>query len=216
MTEKAQHNEGIFDDELVVKLAKLAKVTKPDAISGFSSALRAFGAEARATLSSMPSEFSKHSPFDATHAERIKWFDDELLDPLGRLIEALGPHNRAWFSMWPHDVVDDLKPDFDQLREELEGLQLMAQNAVLNLVIHRRVKLQYNDALRYHIVARTAALLDDHAPDFKPSRGTYNREDKLSDGRYPFVIRTVFAEITGEWEQLDHLIQEMVDERRDK
>lgn len=216
MTEKAEHTEGIFDDELVVKLAKLAKIAKPDAISGFSSALREFGAGARATLASMPSKFSMHSPFDATHSERIKWLDDQVLDPLDKLIEALGLHNRAWLSMWPQDVVDELRPDFDHLREELEGLQLMARNAVLNLVIHRRAKLLYNDLFRYHIVAQTAAILDDHAPDFKPSRGTYNREDMLSDGRYPFVIRTVFAEITGEWEKLDHLIQEMVDERRDK
>lgn len=204
----------LFSAMVMADIAKSANLTSQDDINKLAVALREFGLEIRNVLASMPSGFTQHSPFEATLSERIKWLDEKVLEPLIELLDALEPENRPYFSMWPHDVVDELKPDLDELAEGLKALQLMAQNTVINLVVHRRTRLPYDDFLRLRIVQWTAGILDDLAPSLKPSRGTYDRESKKFCGNYPHVIRAVFKEITGEDEPLDHLIKEVVELRR--
>lgn len=209
-------NLELFSGKVMADIAKSANLTSQEDIDGLAVALREFGLEIRGVLASMPSDFKPHSPFDATLSERVDWLDTQVLNPLNRLLNALEPENRPYFSMWPHDVDEGLKRNLDELAEGLKVLQLMAQNTVINLVIHRRTKLPYNDLLRLHIVQRTAGILDDLVPNLKPSRGTYDRESKTFSGNYPHVIRTVFKEITGKEEPLDHLIKEVVELRREK
>ena len=122
MTEIGKDAAELFGDAVITKIAKPAKVTGRDAIDKLAVVLREFGTEVRATLASMPSTFIPPSPFDATLSERIGWLDTEVLNPLERLIGALGQDNRAWFSMWPYDVVSELKPDFDHLPPALDAL----------------------------------------------------------------------------------------------
>jgi len=56
--------------------------------------------------------------------------------------------------------------------------------------------------------------LEQALPDLKPSRGTYDKDTKGFNGAYPDLIRAIYKEITGESEQLDRQIKELIDERR--
>ena len=151
-------NLELFSGKVMADIAKSANLTSRDDIDKLAVALREFGLEFRGVLASMPSDFTRHSPFDATLSERVDWLDTQVLNPLHKLLNALEPENRPYFSMWPHDVVEGLKPNLDELAEGLKVLQLMAQNTVISLVVHRRTKLPYNDFLRLRIVQWTAGI----------------------------------------------------------
>lgn len=194
--------------------AKETKFADTERLAALTSRLEALAAHYRDVLSSMPNEFDRFAPFDATLSERVDWLDTEVLNPLKRLIAAVGPENQPWFSLWPHEVVDELKPNFDVARGQLEHLQLMAQNVVINLVVHRKASLPFNEFLRFHIVSDIAAVLGDVLPELQPSRGTYSKLQGEFVGRYPAIIRAAYHAITGEAHSLDRLIKEIVEQRR--
>lgn len=216
VTDTKPTDEPPFPRSVAEAIAKEAKITDPADKAALIARLDDLATYFRDVASNMPSDFDRFSPFDATLTHRVNWLDTEVLNPLKRLIEAVKPENRAWFSMWPHDVVDELKPDFDTIREQLEALRLLAQNTVINLVVHRRTGLPYNEFLRFRLVSSLAAILDDVAPALKPSRGTYSKERGEFIGRYPAIIRMAFEAITGKSDSLDRLLKELVDTRRKK
>ncbi|KUR79065.1 hypothetical protein [Novosphingobium sp. FSW06-99] len=216
MTEPVEPIEPAFPRRVLKAIIDEAKITDPDRQAILAERLDYLAAYYRDVLSSMPNEFDRFAPFDATLTERVDWLDIEVLNPLKRLIDALSPENRAWFSLWPNDVIDELKPDYDAARAQLENLRQMAQNVVINLVVHRRTGLPFNEFLQFHIVTDIAKVLKEVVPELKPSRGTYLKEPKGFHGRYPAIVRMVFEAITGKADSLDRLIKELVDQNRRK
>lgn len=216
MTEPTAIDEAPFPRSVIDSITKEAKITDPVQRAALTERLDYLATHYREVLSTMPNDFDHYAPFDATLTERVDWLDTEVLNPLKRVIEAVSPENQPWFSLWPNDVIDELKPDFDAVRAQLEALRLMAQNVVLNLVVHRRLGLPFNEFLRFHIFTDIVNILNKVVPDLKPSRGTYSKEEGEFVGRYPAIIRQVFQGITGKAESLDRLIKEVVDQRRQK
>lgn len=137
-----------------------------------------------------------------------------MLHPLLKLIPALQPDNRFMLSLWPQEVNAELMPDLDEVTKHLDHLQLLAQNVAVMLAVYRRLDLPHGALIRHHIVASSVAALERALPKLKPRRGTYDKETKGFNGVYPDVIRAIYKEITGEDEQLDRLIKEQIDERR--
>lgn len=203
----------LFGHAAMADIASDAGLTDSTQITRLRDRLCSLGAEFRRVISSIPCDLP-NAPSNYTHSERLAWVDAQVLNPIKKLLDALDPTNQHMLSLWPNEVVDEIMPDFEEVRRQLESLQLLAQNVAIAIVMHRRTDLPFGPLIRFQIVAATAAALDEFVPNLKPSRGTYDATTKQYHGRYPAIIRRVFLEITGLHEQLDRLIQEQVDQRR--
>lgn len=208
------NSDAPFGDGAILRIAGIAGVTNdPDAMARLTEVLIPLGREYRRVISITPSELDR-SPSKDSLSERLDWVDRQVLNPLLRLIPALHPDNRFMLSLWPQEVAPDLMPDLDEVAKHLDHLQLLAQHVALMLVTYRRLDLPHGALIRHHIVAASVEALERALPDLKPGRGTYDKETKGFNGVYPDVIRAIYKEITGEDEQLDRLIKEQVDLRR--
>ncbi|MXP28881.1 hypothetical protein GRI58_08605 [Porphyrobacter algicida] len=197
-----------------MRIAEIAGVANDaDAVARLKVVLVPLGREYRRVISITPSELDR-SPSKDSLSQRLEWLDTQVLNPLMKLNAALHPDNRSMLSLWPQEVNPDLMPDLDEVARHLDHLQLLAQHVALMLVTYRRLDLPHGALIRHHIVAASVDALERALPDLKPRRGTYDRETKGFNGVYPDLIRAIYKEITGEDEQLDRLIKEQVDERR--
>jgi hypothetical protein len=160
----------------------------------------------RRVMATTPTEFSL--------SQRLEWLDTQVLNPLTKLIPAVGPDARKMFSMWPEEIEERLLPDLDEVGKHLEHLQLLARNVAIVVAKYRFHDLPFGQLIRYRIVDSIADAVAEALPQLKPSRGTYDKETKGFNGIYPGLIRAIYQEITGESEQLDHLIKEQVKQRR--
>lgn len=203
----------LFDEGVIVTIASDAGLTDPAQIATLQERLQAIGTEFRRVIAATPNDLPGR-PSSHTHSERLDWLDAQVLNPIEKLLGALDPSQRHMLSLWPNEVVDEIMPDFDEVRRQVEHLQLLARNLAITIAMHRKADLPFGPLIRFQIVAATASILDELAPSLKPSRGTYDAATKQYHGRYPAIIRRIFLEITGLHEQLDRLIQEQVDQRR--
>ncbi|WP_338445849.1 hypothetical protein V5F89_11925 [Pelagerythrobacter marensis] len=197
------------------EIADIAGVAGKGAIADLQTRLKAVGTEYRRVISITPCDLPG-APSGDTLSQRLAWVDAQLLNPVERLLEALEPENRHMLSLWPEEPNADLIPDYDEIAEQLENLQLLGKNLAIIIAKYRFHDLPPGPLIRYRIVAAIAEVLDDALPDLRPSRGTYDVSTKQFHGVYPALIRRIFLEITGLHEQLDRLIKEQVDERRQR
>lgn len=209
------HNQTteLFGEVVMREIAGNAGLTDPADVARLQARLQSIGAEFRRIITTTPNDLPGR-PSAHTHTERLDWLDAQVLNPIEKLLAALDPSQRHMLSLWPNEVVDELMPNFEAVRRQVEHVQLLAQNLAITIAMHRKADLPFGPLIRFRIVAATAAVLDELAPNSKPSRGTYDATSKRYHGRYPAIIRRVFHEITGLHEQLDGLIQEQVDQRR--
>jgi hypothetical protein len=214
LKDTANEPDGLFNDAVMVEIAKLAKADDDHvAISILQTKLRSIGEEYRRVISITPSSL-RGAPSSHTLSQRLDWVDAKLLNPIDRLLEALDPENRHMLTLWPEEPSPELIPDYDNIAEQLRNLKLLGQNLAIILAKYRHYDLQPGPMIWYNIVAAIAAALDETLPKLRASRGTFDRKAKRYYGRYPEVVRRIFQEITGAYEQLDALIKEQVDERR--
>lgn len=210
----ARDDDRPFGQEVLQKIAEIAGVADDlDAIERLRSVLVPMGEEYRRIIAIVPSELDR-APGHDSHSERLEWIDTQILNPLKKLVPALAEDRRYMLSMWPQELRPPTSPDWDSLLSNLEFLQDLARNVTLTLAFCRHHDLPLGSLLRYRIVSSAVTALEQALPDLKPSRGTYDKATKGFNGVYPDVIRAIYKEITGEDEQLDRLIKEQIDERR--
>ncbi len=203
-----------FGQEVLQEIARIAGVTDDiDAIDRLQAALVPIGKEYRRVLAMVPSELES-APGHDSHSERLEWIDTQILNPLKRLLPALAEDRRYMFSMWPQELRPPNMPDWNLLKNNLEFLQDLARNVTLTIVFCRHHDLALGSLLRFQIVSSAFTALAQALPDLKPSRGTYDKGTKGFNGVFPDLIRAIYKEITGETEQLDRQIKELIDERR--
>ena len=195
------------------EIAEIVGVADEAAIADLQARLKSIGTEYRRIISITPCDLPG-APSDDTLSKRLAWVDAQLLNPVEKLLEALDPENRHMLSLWPEEPNPKLIPDYDAIAEQLEKLQLLGKNLAIIIAKYRYHDLPPGPLIRYRIVAAIAAVLDEALPDLRPSRGTYDAASKRFHGVYPALVRRIFLEITGLHEQLDRLIKEQVDERR--
>lgn len=199
--------EGSSEGTEINRLAlKIRPRVSDDQLERLRSLLRPMRAHYRRVMATTPTEFSL--------SQRLEWLDTQVLNPLDKLLVAVGPDNRSMFSMWPEEVDDALLPDLDEVGKHLEHLQLFARNVAIVVAKYRFHDLPFGQLIRYRIVHAIADAVAEALPQLKPSRGTYDKETKGFNGIYPDLIRAIYQEITSEGEQLDHLIKEQVKQRR--
>lgn len=203
----------LFGERVMVEIASDAGLTDPAQVAKLQERLQSIGTQFQRIISTTPCDLPG-APSTHTHSERLDWLDTQVLNPIDKLLDALDPSQRHLLSLWPDEVVDEIMPDFDEVRRQVEHLQLLAHNLAITIVAHRKAELPFGPLIRFQIVAATARALEELVPNLKPSRGTYDATTKQYYGHYPAIIRRVFLEITGLHEQLDRLIQEQVDQRR--
>ncbi|WP_146037373.1 hypothetical protein [Novosphingobium guangzhouense] len=185
MNNSTEESDEPFKDAAIAKLAEIAGVAKDlDAVARLKHELVPLGREFRRIISITPSELDR-SPSSHTLTERLDWIDTQVLNPLDKLIPALGPDCRHLLSLWPQEVAPDLMPDLDEVTRHLEHLRLLARHVAVMLVTYRKHDLPHGLLIRNHIVVASAAALDRALPNLKPSRGTYDKKSKKFDGRYP-------------------------------
>jgi len=203
-----------FGQEVLQEIAGIAGVADDiDAVERLRAALVPMGREYRQIIGMVPSEL-KGAPGHESHSERVEWLDTQILNPLRRLLPALAEDRRYMFWMWPQEVRPHDLPDWDLLVSNLGFLEDLARNATLAIAFYRHHELSMGPLLRYRIVSSAMDALEQALPELKPSRGTYDKDTKGFNGAYPDLIRAIYKEITGETEQLDRQIKELIDERR--
>lgn len=203
----------LFGDATMTNIAEIARVTDEATLGLLRERLRAVATEYRRVISVTPCDMPG-APSDHTLSQRLAWVDVQLLNPLGKLLEALNPENRHMLSLWPEEVSTELIPECDAIAEQLKSLQVLGWNVAIMIAKYRHHELPHGPLIRYRIVAAITEVLDAALPDVRPSRGTYDATTKQFDGVYPALIRRIFLEITGLNEQLDRLIKEQIDQRR--
>ena len=203
-----------FDHDALQHIAGIARVADdPAAVERLRSALVPLGQPYRRVIAIVPSELDR-APGRDSHSERLEWLDTQILNPLKKLMPALAEDCRYMLSMWPQEVRPPNLPDWDLLLSNLQYLQDLARNAILTIAFLRYHDLPLGQLLRYRIVSSATEALAQALPNLKPSRGTYDQTTKGFNGVYPDLIRAIYKEITGEDEQLDRLIKEQIDDRR--
>lgn len=203
-----------FGQAALQEIAAIAGVADDiDAVEQLRAVLVPMGRAYRRIIAMVPSEL-KGAPGHESHSERLEWLDTQVLNPLKRLLPALAEDRRYMFSMWPQEVRPHDLPDWDLLVSNLGFLENLARNATLAIAFYRHHELSMGPLLRYRIVSSAMGALERALPDLKPSRGTYDKDTKGFNGAYPDLIRAIYKEITGESEQLDRQIKELIDERR--
>lgn len=204
----------LFGQEVLEEIARKAGFRDdPEAIERLRSALVPIGKEYRRIIAMVPSGLDR-APGHDSHSERLEWLDTQILNPLKKLLPALAEERRYMFSMWPQEVLPPDFPDWDLLLKNLEFLENLARNATLAIAFFRHHDLSMGPLLKYRIVSSAMDALGQALPKLKPSRGTYDHETKGFNGAYPDAIRAIYKEITGETEQLDRQIKELIEERR--
>ena len=210
----AKDDDRPFGEKALQDIAAIAKVfDDPDAVERLRSVLVPMGNEYRRIVSMVPSELERAPGHDG-HSERLEWIDTQILNPLKKLIPALAEGRRYMFSMWPQEVRPPDIPDWDLLLKNLEFLENLARNTTLATAFYLHHHVYMGPLLRYRIVSSAMDALGQALPNLKPSRGTYDKETKGFNGPYPDVIRAIYKEITGETEQLDRPIKELIEKRR--
>lgn len=203
-----------FGHDALQEIAGIAGVADDiDAVERLRTALVPIGNEYRRIIAIVPSEL-KRAPGDDSHSERLEWIDTQILNPLKKLVPALAEDRRYMLSMWPREVRPPDLPDWDLLLKSLEFLENLARNTTLAIAFYRHHDVYIGPLLRYRIAGSAMDALEQALPDLKPSRGTYDKDTKGFNGAYPDLIRAIYKEITGETEQLDRQIKELIDERR--
>lgn len=203
-----------FGQEVLQEIAAIATVADDiDAVERLRSALVPMGKEYRRIIAMVPSDL-EGAPGHDSHSERLEWLDTQILGPLKKLLPALAEDHRYMLSMWPQELRPPDLPDWDLLLKNLEFLENLARNATLAIAFYRHNDVYMGSLLKYRIVSCAMDALGQALPDLKPSRGTYDKETKGFNGTYPDLIRAIYKEITGETEQLDRQIKELIDEWR--
>lgn len=160
----------------------------------------------------------KLAPFDASLTQRIEWLKINVLNPIEKLTEALSASNHSHFRHW-EEYGEVVPPDRTSLLEKLNSLKLEANSIShwLEGEVSGRIwddKIRHGDEIRFAIVYNAIHAVNDHFPEFSVSRGNWDGELRKMTGIIPDYVRRVFLETTGQNEQLDGPVKDVVSEIR--
>lgn len=150
------------------------------------------------------------APFEASLTRRIEWLDTQVIKPTERLLKALGPDNRPYFSGWPEEFLIRDLADLDAAAVQLELLLAHATRLHSNLQGQLDDGISHLSEMRYDIVLNIVEILREHFPEVKLSRGQHDRELGFTIGAIPDFVRGAYEEITGSREKLDAPIQSTI------
>ena len=151
------------------------------------------------------------APFDMSLTQRITWLQRNVIKPIEKLETALEPENTAHFAHW-EDYGQHAHLDPSILLAELSALKDRA--AKLEKWLSGEVegknggKIAHTNEIRFYVVHVCLWDLKKSFPDFRITRGQWDKDLGQTVGIIPDYVRRVFHETTGQHEQLDSQIQE--------
>lgn len=164
-------------------------------------------------ISTSPNGF-RFAPFDASLTQRLDWLKINVLNPVDRLRDALSDTNQAYFRHWEEygqETTQNRQPlldNLDALQQEAESISRWLEGEVSGRIWD--AKIRHTEEIRYSVVSITIEAVHTHFPRFPISRGNWDKELRQMTGIIPDYVRRVFLETTGQTEQLDGQIKEVV------
>ena len=130
-----------------------------------------------------------------------------MINPTRKLLEAIDPVNRPYFSTWPYPLDPPKFRDNEALGVELREFVFEAEKLRDSLRGQQSEDAGHSQEIRMEVFASLARLFRKHAPDVPPNRGVYNPDKRQRYGAYVDAMRLAFARITGANDNLDRLIR---------
>ncbi|MEP3776856.1 MAG: hypothetical protein ABJM82_07495 [Shimia thalassica] len=143
--------------------------------------------------------------------QRITWLQRNVIKPIERLEVALEPENFAHFAHWEeygkHDQLNaaTLLTELSSLKERAARLERWLADEVDGT---NSGKIAHTNEIRFYVVHVCLWDLKKSFPDFRITRGQWDKDLKQTVGITPDYVRRVFHETTGQHEQLDSQIQD--------
>lgn len=134
-----------------------------------------------------------------------------MINPSEKLLAALAPDKRPYFSDWPEEFLSKAGADLESVASQLNCLLDHASELRASLALQRDQGISHLSEMRYDIVFNLVEILREHFPELKLSRGQFDKELGVTIGVIPDFIRAAYVEITGASEQLDAPIQSTLD-----
>jgi len=151
------------------------------------------------------------APFDMSLTQRITWLQRNVIKPIERLETAFEPENAAHFAHW-EEYGKAEHFDSEVILTELSSLKNRAVElaATLSGEVDGKPagKIAHTNEIRYYVVDVCLWDLKKRYPDFRLTRGQWDKDLGQTVGVIPDYVRRVFLETTGQHEQLDGQIQE--------
>lgn len=202
----------IFDNSRLKHLTEGLGISIHDPrVPDFHTQLELLAQEHDAIVRETPFSFS-HSPFHAPIKRRIKWLQQNAIDPANALLDALSKDNMPYFSDWPNDGQPIGVFDWSELARDLDKFNSHVKKLKEHLLVYDGEDRSRNDLtteFRYSLVYSLLVLIRDHFEEVPFSRGTHDTVHGTT-GRLQSFVREAFKEITGDHEKLDRAISESI------
>ena len=170
------------------------------------------GIEMRAKIIAMPSSF-EIAPFDKSLTKRIEWLTRNVINPCDKLENALLTQNLPNFEHWETDTT--FEPDaIDSFRQSIDDLKQRTDSLVTTMQGELAQSISHNSEIKFSIVFDALADLHQHFSEIPLSRGNWYSEVGEMTGIVPAYIRSFYFEITGEPDQLNTQIQDVIRDQR--
>lgn len=143
-------------------------------------------------------------------SRRVEWLETQVINPAQKLMGALKPEQRPYFSDWPEEYTIKNPADLDSMSSEVERLLDYSLGLHANLKSQLGQNISHLSEMRYDIVYELVELLQTHFPKIRLSRGAYYTELGETIGTVPDFVRAAYEEITGSSEKLDAPIQSTI------
>lgn len=204
-----------FNNEWLAAFRDISKVENEDALAALRDELVDIGQRYRRIIETTPCDL-RGSPFNKTLTQRGDWLQTNVVRPTHRLLSALADEQRPWFATWPYEHEFKELPDRERLLRDLQEVLDFSTRLLANIRGEQGIDAGTNQELRFYIFKDIAAAVRRHLPDFAPRQGVYHEglDQKIHRfvGPFPEALRHIYAEITGQDEQLVRLIRLVVDD----
>jgi hypothetical protein len=204
-----------FDDAWLATFRKISKIKDDDALAALRDELVRIGQRYRRIIETTPCDLDG-APFNSTLTKRGDWLQTNVVRPTQRLLSALTDEQRPWLATWPYE--DDFKefPDRVRLRADLQEVLNFSTQLLTTIRSEQGADAGTNQELSFYIFKDIAGAVLKHLPGFAPRQGVYHegldQKIKRFVGPFPEALRHIYAEVTGQDEQLVRLIRLVVDD----
>ena len=150
------------------------------------------------------------APFEASLSRRVEWLETQVINPAQKLLGALKPEHRPYFSDWPEEYAIKNPVDLDNMSSEIESFLDYSIQLHASLKSQLSQDISHLSEMRYDTVYELVELLQKHFPKIGLSRGGYYSELGKTIGTVPDFVRAAYEEITGSSEKLDAPIKSTI------
>ncbi|MGC8203229.1 hypothetical protein ACP2AV_11050 [Aliiroseovarius sp. PTFE2010] len=170
------------------------------------------GRTMRAKIEAMPSSF-EIAPFDKSLTKRVEWLTRNVVSPCEKLEAAFLDQSLPNFEHWEINSIFPAE-SIDGIRQAIGDLKQRADGLIATMQVEIGQDISHNSEIKFTIVFDALADLHQHFPEIPLSRGNWDSEIGEMVGILPAYVRRVYFEITGEDDQLNVQIQDIIRDQR--